>query len=306
MFYFSYQMGDNAPLLLFLGHPDLVRGEFIFIGGDSMSRADPGIVYDGGFAVTFPTNTFVSFLDFVNSRTPLTSARRNPWFMALWKQEKNCTYSHDQTINDCSTRDHETLEKIESHVYLSSFQDSWNTLFLALDALIRDQCPEVFHDPSTIQDCVDGKDLLHYILKTTFNGTNWQISFDESGDVLGSYEFEQYYSEADVKHKSVALWDKHMNAVKVYEIMLDWSAFVGDGVEYSSDNRNTTVPDSVCSYPCATRQYQQQRELVCCWDCMTCRNNEIINEKRDGCKQCPDLMWPDDDTATYCVYIKPK
>ena len=45
-----------------------------------------------------------------------------------------------------------------------------------------------------------------------------------------------------------------------------------------------------------------QKELPCCWECKTCRDNEIIV---DGtrCQQCNLTTWPDDVTATECLPI---
>ena len=48
--------------------------------------------------------------------------------------------------------------------------------------------------------------------------------------------------------------------------------------------------------------WYSQKELPCCWECKTCRNNEIIvNGTR--CQQCNLTTWPDDVTATQCLPI---
>ena len=81
----------------------------------------------------------------------------------------------------------------------------------------------------------------------------------------------------------------------------EWKPFLTD-TEQLSD----AYPDSVCSRPCPAKQYYQQRELVCCWDCIPCRNNEILNGEMTGCELCPLLTWPDAETAKVCEPIKPE
>ena len=64
---------------------------------------------------------------------------------------------------------------------------------------------------------------------------------------------------------------------------------------FVSRHINTAIAIAVCGW-------YLQKELPCCWECKTCRNNEIIV---DGtrCQQCNLTMWPDDVTATECLPI---
>ena len=80
----------------------------------------------------------------------------------------------------------------------------------------------------------------------------------------------------------------------------DWSPFS------SLDQHDLSSPDSVCSRPCEPRLYYQYRDPVCCWDCLACRNNEILNEGKNGCVVCSALTWPDEETATTCIPIPPE
>jgi hypothetical protein len=64
------------------------------------------------------------------------------------------------------------------------------------------------------------------------------------------------------------------------------------------------VPASVCSWPCDARQATVHRDVSCCWDCISCRQDEII-VNGTFCMSCPPNTWPDDATATRCISIPP-
>ena len=291
-----------------MNHKDLrdSNGEFLFIGGDSLGSKDPGPIFDGSLAVTFPRINDDVYLRYLNSRTPLTSAGRNPWFMEAWQLTKGCSYVPiNNSILNCGDIEDEPFNGRDSHAFLASTKDAIDTFVYALDRLIKEQCPELLATPTLVKECINGEELLQYIRESYFPGTNWNVAFDESGDVLGNYVFRQYFSNRTPLHELVAVWENQNNDITVYSNKLDLSNFLVNEADARIHKNSMDVPDSVCSYPCEARQYQQQRELVCCWDCMSCRNNEIINADRDGCEKCPELMWPDEETATYCVEIEP-
>ncbi|KAE8593391.1 hypothetical protein XENTR_v10019107 [Xenopus tropicalis] len=55
------------------------------------------------------------------------------------------------------------------------------------------------------------------------------------------------------------------------------------------------VPTSICSESCPPgyRKAPQKRQPVCCFDCISCSDNEFSNETDSTvCKNCPDGMWP--------------
>ena len=278
----------------------------MFVGSDSLYGSDLGPIYDGSLAVFLKEKTLHEYLKHLNTRTPLTSARTNPWFMEIWQSQKNCSYTDSSRLN-CSRVEQEALIPYTKHTFLTSTIDAIDAVALAVDQLIGEHCPEMFLDAEGIRDCVTGELLIQYIKNISFQGANWEVSFDESGDLVGSYVFEQYHSDAKDKFTTIAKWDKHIGEVIVNTSITDWSHFIIDGSGLKSHyDGDYLIPDSVCSYECGTLQYKQQRELICCWDCMTCRNNEIINADRDGCEKCPVLMWPDEETSSYCIQIEPR
>ena len=278
-------------------------GEFIFIGSDAVQPAVYGVYFGGSISITYPFVLQEEMLLHLRGMTPLNS-NDNPWFMENWKNEFNCTFDDENTDRvQCESFESQPLPSVRPSYYLSNTFDGLNALGNGLHTLISDKCPEAFQEKSLLVDCLSGKDLLATIKNITFDGISWTMRFDAAGDIMSPYKYQQYYPNRTEQTQGFASWDKLIGGISLNASLVDWADF-GAGADVTRDAHG--VPDSVCSYPCGPRQYQQQRELVCCWDCMSCRNNEIINADRDGCEKCPELMWPDDETATYCVEIEAK
>ena len=241
-------------------------------------------------------------MDHLYDMTPQNS-RGNPWFMHTWMIAYNCSYDeHDTNKTPCGGLEHMTLPEISPTLWLGPTFDGIYAVAHGLHNMITDKCPAAFQNVTLLKDCVAGADLLSSIKNFTFEGSSWTIAFDELGDIMSPYKYQQYYEHRQEQTKIVATWDKIHGNISILDHAINWSDY-GGGADVARDADG--VPDSVCSYLCGPRQYQQQRELVCCWDCMSCRNNEIINVDRDGCEKCPELMWPD-DTAMHCERIEPE
>ena len=150
-------------------------------------------------------------------------------------------------------------------------------------------------------------------------GVSWEVVFNKLGDVLGPYEYRQFYSYRPNKNKEtvIGMWDTKLEILSIYDENSEWDIFWENNHPGNPPwFRNTSdPPDSVCSRPCPPRQYYQQRELTCCWDCISCRNNEILVSRIDGeeisdgllngCLKCPEFYWPEEQTATFCERIQP-
>ena len=279
-------------------------GEFLFLGSDGVYTSEYGDKFGGSINMDFPFVVHEDFFSYLRNMTPESSNYANPWFIHSWMRDYDCTFDEDSTEKQqCEPFVNQPLKKIYISSWLGTTFDGLYAVCHGLHNMITWKCPEAFQNTSLLSDCLDGKDLLTSIKNNTFNGTSWTVAFDDAGDIMSPYSYIQWYKNRTVQQQRVGMWDKLTEDLLVDDNTVNWENF-GNGADVTRDADG--VPDSVCSHPCGSRQYQQQRELVCCWDCMSCRNNEIINADRDGCEKCPELMWPDDETATYCITIEPE
>ena len=297
------------PFFKYLVRMSTKPGEFIFVGSDSIG--DLGSAYDGGIGTLFPFNERKDFREYVAQMTPL-SAPDNPYFFDVWSRQNKCEYKNKSesldnvSYRDCSKYEHLPLNDISHEEWISQVFDGFYILAHSIHNLVQDQCPEKFLDPTNIKECIKGEDLLTAIKKLDYKGISWKIKFDEHGDLLGSYLFRQYYANRENKFEPLVIWDSNSNLFRNHTYLEDWNIFWNH--ENSNDQKRslTNPPDSVCSRPCPSRHYAQQKKLECCWECIQCRNNEHLNDNRTACVQCPEFRWPDEYDDMKCVDIEPE
>ena len=279
------------------------EGEFLFVGADAVLSSYYGPKFGGSIKMSYPFVLNEPLAHHLRTMTPINSSD-NPWFMQEWEEEYNCTFNEDHIPEiQCTEFEHLPLPDVDDAAWLSNVIDGFYAIAHGLHNLISTRCADSFQNASLADACVSGAELLKAIKNYTFQGTSWTVTFDDAGDIMSPYVYRQIYSNKSEDSQTIGTWDKLNVNISIDHSAINWADF-GAGADVTRDADG--VPDSVCSYPCGPRQYQQQRELVCCWDCMSCRNNEIINADRDGCEKCPELMWPDEETATYCVEIEPR
>ena len=69
------------------------------------------------------------------------------------------------------------------------------------------------------------------------------------------------------------------------------------GVHHSDLVESISVPNSVCSLPCAAGQYRQYHELnTCCWHCTACFIDEYVFNQT-YCMKCPKGFVPNEDKS---------
>lgn len=164
---------------IIISHPKMQsgpKGEFIFLGSDSMEPTVHGPIYEGSLSIVFPYVTYPPFDTHLKNMNALNS-RGNTWFMDIWRRMHDCVYVDDDsvvpntTIN-CKNIEHLPLPRVRESRWVSSTLDSFNVIVKALDNLIRDKCPEAYRLPDLARNCTKGEDLLEYIRNTTLKGKN--------------------------------------------------------------------------------------------------------------------------------------
>ncbi len=279
-----------------------IKDYFIWISADAMSYDDFGPSSNGMFTMLYTMGMTEPFRLYYSHLVPDNSSG-NPWMLDLWTKYYNCEWNEAAAV---SCEDYRFVPKVEQEVttWASKQYDGVWVFAHALHALILDRCPRAFQDPSVLRTCIEGKVLLSFMKNVTFQGMSGKITFDKTGDMMGEYDLFQfvYDHEANAgKTKTIGMWDKSTEKLILYEEQIEWDFF---SVLPGSDVKVSGIPESVCSKPCKEREFAVQKELKCCWECMTCRNNEfIVNNSK--CDVCEENTWPDDQNATTCELIRP-
>ena len=223
-------------------------------------------------------------------------AEMYPWYRHLWTQTFDCSWLNNAT-NPCSnyTKLDESM-MLDGSKWAVKTKDGIYAVAYALDSLIEMECPNTTAENEVeLIKCINGPALLTRLKNISFEGDSEQIDFDKNGDFLGSYTIKQFVATTRSRLKYVGRWNQHNRELSLNESLFEWPNKM-----YSSTN----LPQSVCSLPCPKKSYAVRLELICCWECRTCRNNEII-VNNSSCVQCPDLTWPDDTDILECVAIAP-
>ena len=136
----------------------------------------------------------------------------------------------------------------------------------------------------------------------SFSGATGRIKFDNNGDMIGAYDILQYILRDSIsEYVPVGFWSKDADKLVMYDERVQQ---YNPQKSLNKEEKVAGIPKSVCSEPCLPKQYKNQKELPCCWECLHCRENEIII-KGSKCKQCETFTWPDEAEATKCDNISP-
>lgn len=278
-----------------------VKDYFIWISADALSDEKFGPSANGMFLMLYTMGMYNSFESYYQHLLPGNSSE-NPWMPWLWELYYHCDWNN--ASNSCEQYQYMPKTNQEVTTWASKQYDGAYVYAYALHALIEDTCPKAFQNTSLLKGCIDGKSLLSYMKQVTFEGMSGKIIFDESGDMTGEYDLFQYVYNHSTKtgdKRTIGKWDKSTGKLNIHEDKQLWHRFT---IRPRSKSKVGDIPESICSKPCKEREYAIQKELKCCWECMTCRNNEIIVNK-SGCEACPENTWPSSRDVTVCEKIDP-
>ena len=301
---------DVKKLLTLVKKLDL-KNEFVWIASDtfiSINGLDIADVAAGSIFIGHSHPRVPAFEEYIQGLSWRNSS--NPWLPLVFQNAYGCSWTSENpspngtsqnSVHNHPCESHETLREVtESHSWAGPVRriDGFLVYAKALHELISDRCPWMFRKDFSrnFSDCVDGSLLLQYMRNVSFDGYSGPLSFDEKGDRQGAYGIHQVYVDSNNVPKFnyiVGEWDSLTRSLFLNKTQLDWGRMTNTSIE------------SFCSHPCEIGHYYQTKEVACCWECIECRENEIVVRNRTACNQCPDFTWPHDRTRTSCDAIQP-
>ena len=286
---------------------------FVWVGSDGMGVNIDDL--DGLEEVALGALLFKSYsvdvLDFMDHFESLrpTDFNANPWMKDMWAELFDCRWDHNPSSDKSKDRCDPGLDITEADDYFpevanSIIMDAVHVFAKALHDLIENNCPHNFNRQDWEKNsrswkngllrCTDGERLLRYLRNISFNGYNGRIEFDKNGDILGQYEVLNFqYKEGKYDTEQIALWKVDTEKLSVNESKIRWGR-----------NHSQTVPISRCGNKCAKGQIYSYFKGTCCWECRTCRVNEITRNSTK-CEDCPQFDWPDQETFDKCIPLDP-
>ena len=236
------------------------------------------------------------------------------WLPALWQYYFSCPSPVSAKSCNMSVPIDLALTEIFSWNWqlVSRTFDGVYVYANALHTLIERECPQGFHVKSILKDCITGPKLLFYLKNTTIDGVNGKIQFNSNGDMTGDILILQYQKiqggpgdKAAISYEAVEVgsWNSKYNRINITDRLLTWKNYIPSNHSTKLNHSLQTPMESVCSQPCQLGEYLIKQELPCCWECLKCRDNEIVNQNGTGCQACPLYTWPDEVSVTNCTEI---
>ncbi|KAK2142344.1 hypothetical protein LSH36_967g00009 [Paralvinella palmiformis] len=284
-----------------------LTSSFLWISGDNLPSVDGTDVEEvgvGSLYIDHPTGQVPGYKQYVRKLSWKNSS--NPWLPIIHQDFHDCTWDGAVGAGRAkpSCQSFDTLSETRNVTWNepSKYCDGFTVYAKALHNLISDHCPDYFRNSSgrNFSRCITGSRLLAYMKNVSYDGYTGHIAFDDKGDVQGRYVIRQVRGNVrdGIYKYTVGKWDRTTNSLFINRTKLDWS-------NARARNLVKMKIESICSRPCKVGQYYQRKEVHCCWECITCRDNEVTVRNMTDCQPCPDFTWPDNDTKTKCQPITP-
>ena len=286
-----------------------VEGEFVFMGGDSMNldhekEAINSIGLYFSLQQSHPYNTFEKYYDALFPWSFLNKPSFFETTVQSYLAKSECNITIPKLWNG-SCLNYERMDQLpgyELSKYHREVIDGLNIFISSLDTLIRRNCPSAFFDKSSLQACLKGPDLLKIVRSSSSMGYAGKVQFDKHGDGIKDYDILQRQPDEKGIYKTVVIgqWLHEEKKLELNMETVKWFTF-----NTTLHPTATQLPESVCAKPCQAGEFYIPGELKCCWECRSCRDNEIVRDDFRGCIPCPVLTWPDQANFMACVPIPP-
>lgn len=233
----------------------------------------------------------------------------DPWIGSLWEQYYGCKMKPEANETSCERysnlfdfpqapgqrRNIRGLDSVPMSEAVEIFA-------LALDNMIKEECPHAVGNKSLLRMCVKGDLLKVYLSKVELNtkGGTRIFKFNQNYDGIRAYDFQQIQSHTNKGFglKVIGTYNplKSENSIELFKSAIQWPL-------NSTLNAQGEL-ESVCSYPCVKGEIYIQGDVKCCWTCHRCRENEITSSNFSTCVPCPVLEWPNPKGLLECLPIQ--
>ncbi|KAL3853232.1 hypothetical protein ACJMK2_016788 [Sinanodonta woodiana] len=283
---------EDARGLLEAANRRYRNGQFLWIAADGWGTQEAPVkgnerAAQGALTIELQSTVIKEFDDYFMKLDPHMN-HRNPWFREYWEEIHNCKWPNEKTpytddrILFCTGNEILSQAKYKQETKVQFVYDAVLAMALALDKMIKDDCP-VRNKKCPALLKINGEKLLkQYLLNTSFDdGYGATVTFDESGDALGRYNIMNYKLNRETReygYDKVGTWSSSL------EIDLDKIVWPGETKD---------IPESRCSKPCKPYEFKHVGENgdLCCWICMPCQSYEYLKNEFK-CEDCGPGRWP--------------
>ena len=213
----------------------------------------------------------------------------NPWFVEFWEEVMQCNIPGANGSVANMSRPCRSDESLPSGMEMAPVRVVINAVYAmahALHNLQQHYCPGLNGICVNMTKTFQREKLLTFLRNVTFadSALNFTIRFNQNQEIDGVYDIKNFQNVNDGvwKYNNVGTWQGQLfpdntiqGMLKVNNSLLRWG------------RHKAHPPTSFCSKPCNESQIHKprKREPKCCWDCVNCKNNEII--KNGTCQSCP-------------------
>ena len=294
--------------------PEFALKNFTWIGSDGWGEVIPSKVHEiahGSLSIVHNSFKSDKFDKYFQSLHPLNNSG-NPWFDEYWESVFNCTLDGQPGLEYSCDIAIQTLSReagYKQNSYVTSTINAVYAFAYAIHNMQQDLCnggPGLCENISDITSggvTIERKRLLDYLHSVSFSsdGSDEIINFDSNGDYQqGGFIIKnlKQSSEGQFFFDTVGYWDEiPMNRTAHLEIFgeIEWS----HGLGYDE------IPESVCSYPCGSGEYQIPiaDQAACCWECRPCLGTNAISTGL-SCIECEHGYVPN-ESKTECNAVQP-
>jgi metabotropic glutamate receptor 2/3 len=281
-------------------NPDFPLQNLTWIGTDSWgdNLPDEYRPMAKGMLSTVPESEVVPEFDsYFTSLNPFNNMA-NPWFIEYWENEFMCNLGLSPSLENCTVDQQAISVNATNYSQFSLVPlvlDATFALAYSIQDLVDRKCQNGGLCSDIVSNgVVDGALLRDALLNVTFPSrvVNISRSFDENGDVSGSYSVLnlQKVSTGQYRYVQVGSWDP-LTALSIDEENIMWVT-------------GEQVPQTICTMPCREGEVSMRipRQPKCCFRCRRCVNNTAAIDGR--CAPCDDVLgMQPNENHTSCILI---